>query len=838
MKPLADFIALDLETTGLDFDSEAIIELAAVRFVDGKPAEEFQAFLPPGKPLTAMARLLTGLDEEALRAAPLAAETLRAFLAFAGGLPLVAHNAEFDATFLRQALEREGLPQPPGPWLDSLLLARIAWPTWDSHRLESLAERLRLPSESAHRALPDARRAGLLLLAAHGALASASEETKNNLRRVTAGLPGWEGVFSTIAGEPKSDARRVGAIGTEPLQTERHIETSKNPDPKIITSIVATLAGDHWLALETPSQVDDVELGWRAALEAGKGKRILLAVPDSAAWNALRKRMAGSRAVALAEPRGYLCRRRLREILADPIGLSPEERLQVLPLLNWENQTSSASIAECRAFSPERARLLWSRVCCDAYGDDPGAKAARSEAEKAEVVLVTHAALLAHLRLEGALLPACDSIVVTGAHALLETVPRACGREVSFFRLRQILQLSDTRPESWFEAEKQFHRFLQKLGKIARRRFPGDAKARYAEPLALSFEANPGPTMAALQENEGFLTKLEETVPEVSRGGIVRVGSRLRDFRLDFEKLCTARDPGAAYWTEEFSNPHKARLRSVPLDLGPDFGRPLRSLFSSGVFLSPALLVNDGGADFFLRSLGMDSKDASEKVRVQGFSEPQPPRFFSAPFAPPSPTMADAGGFARFTIAATSVFPETGFFLLFPSQGPLRSAHQALLPLSVLSPVWAQHVDGNRDALRQLFASARGGLVLATEGMDGLRDGEGLSTAVAVVARMPLPSFREPYLEARAESIRAEGGNPRRDLWHPSGILRLKQDLSVLRHGGNLRAIWFLDTRAIAEGLGTATAQALGCKAETAADLAALQAMTSDALTPRPPLHA
>jgi len=194
---LETFVAVDVETTGLDFETERLIELAAVRFENGSVVAEFQALLPPGKTLTAIARLLTGLNETELNAAPPVADTLKAFLAFAGTLPLVAHNAGFDGTFLRLALEREELPPLPGPWLDSLLLARAAWPEWENHRLDFLAGRLSIPRDAEHRALPDARRAGEVFIAAQRSLRdSASPATWQMFAKLEATSAGWKLVFS------------------------------------------------------------------------------------------------------------------------------------------------------------------------------------------------------------------------------------------------------------------------------------------------------------------------------------------------------------------------------------------------------------------------------------------------------------------------------------------------------------------------------------------------------------------------------------------------------------------------------------------------------------------
>jgi len=897
---------VDVETTGLDFDAECIIELAAARFENGEPVAEFQAFLPPTKALTSISSLLTGLREEDLRTAPPAAETLRAFLDFAGDLPLVAHNAEFDSLFLRRTLEREGLPQLTGPWLDSLLLARAAWPAWESHRLDSLAQRLDILREAEHRALPDARRAGRVFLAAQRfLLASVSPDGLNSLARLAEDLPGWKEVFpfadESAAKIPLAKpveniepAAVVATVATVPIEAA---ETSK---------MAEALLEKRWMAWESSPQEDEFLLGLQAAaMAASKGVRVLLCVPDIVPWNNLRKHvwprlnaeLRGTlKLTALAEPQGYLCRRRLAAILKNPGNSLPtEERALALPLAAWADRTPSSFIADCRGFSPDRNRLLWSRVCCDAYDEDPEAQAARAEAESADIILITYAALFSHLKLEGALLPACDTVILAGAHRLIEMARRGFGREVTFFRLNPILRLlrqsreKDTGlwpllerrrekmgfteeewtglAQSWFESEKQFQKFFQKMGKQAmRRRAPGENRIRYTEPVALAFGTNPEPVLLALKEQETFLQRCQENLARLGPtdsmdplnqtdpvGEVRRILSRLRAFRLDFEKLCDARDSGEVYWLEDFSNPHKAALRSTPLDLRADFGLPLQSSFDGGLLLSPAMMLAGDGGWFFLRLLGLSGKaDEVDEAGEGGETDPEdapvavyerpavsPPRFLLAPFVPAVASMESAAAFAHFLFESAAPFSEKGVYVLFTSPGPLRAVYQALRALLPAgAPVWAQHVDGGKDTLSKLFASARGGWILASEGMEGLYDADGRSPALAVVARMPLPSMREPWWEAQGENLRTKGRNLRYDLWHPAAALRLKRELAPLRrHEADaakedkesregLKMVWLLDARASGEGLGAYAARSLGCEPQTAADLAALQAAT------------
>jgi hypothetical protein len=103
-----------------------------------------------------------------------------------------------------------------------------------------------------------------------------------------------------------------------------------------------------------------------------------------------------------------------------------------------------------------------------------------------------------------------------------------------------------------------------------------------------------------------------------------------------------------------------------------------------------------------------------------------------------------------------------------------------------------------------------------------------------LITRMPLPPAHDPLLEARGEIVKELGRNARAELWHPAAVLRVKREWSSLHRGGSAgaapRALWLLDARASAEGLGAHAGRALGCEPETAADVAALQDKTREAL--------
>jgi len=101
---IPEFVAVDLETTGLDFERDSLLELGAVRFRDGVEVASFSRVVKPGKQLSPFIENLTGITAAEAEAGQDPSEALAEFAAFCGALPRVAHNAHFDRRFLGKAL--------------------------------------------------------------------------------------------------------------------------------------------------------------------------------------------------------------------------------------------------------------------------------------------------------------------------------------------------------------------------------------------------------------------------------------------------------------------------------------------------------------------------------------------------------------------------------------------------------------------------------------------------------------------------------------------------------------------------------------------------------------
>ena len=151
-----EFCVFDTETTGLDPNVEYLTEIGGVIVKNGEVVEEFDTFVKPGKPITPKITELTGITNEMVADAPSEAEALQAFLDFAGGRILVAHNAHsFDIRFLRIAAKRSGISFEP-TYIDTLTMAQAMYPGLHNYKQGTINKHLELPAYEAHRACEDA----------------------------------------------------------------------------------------------------------------------------------------------------------------------------------------------------------------------------------------------------------------------------------------------------------------------------------------------------------------------------------------------------------------------------------------------------------------------------------------------------------------------------------------------------------------------------------------------------------------------------------------------------------------------------------------------------------
>ncbi len=489
------FIALDLETTGLDPDKDTIIEVGAVRFLaDGTILEEYQTLVNPGRHLAARIAQLTGIDNDMLLNAPPWHQVREEVARFIGPAPIVGHNVAFDVNFLRS----HGV-YPRGALIDTFDLATILLPGLKRYNLGHLAQQLQIPLEEAHRALHDARATALLFTALLQRGVLLPRPVHRAIMHLLEGHP-WR--YAPLFTWMWQEHQRLGLKRKEdilPLKPRLH---SDSPFAPPVTAPVL-LPKEDYIAIDEdalahlleeegklaqvfhqyeyrPQQIHmlrevahALNEGFHLLVEAGTGTGKSLAYLIPAATFAhenqervviathtlnlqdqlfqkdlpiLRELLPFDFYATVLKGRGnYLCARRLHEFIQRP-ELSQEEITFAAKLLVWLSQTSTGDVSEL-GLTREEESHLWPQVASDANtcsrercqeaGDFYFL--ARDRAERSHLIIVNHALLLADIGVDQRAIPAYQHLIVDEAHHLENAVTQQLGYTVSRSALQGLL---------------------------------------------------------------------------------------------------------------------------------------------------------------------------------------------------------------------------------------------------------------------------------------------------------------------------------------------------------------------------------------------------------------
>ena len=149
---MTSIVALDLETTGLDPQTDAILEIGARRFDGNRVENEFSTLINPGRHIPEFITGLTGISDEMVRNAPRIHDVLDELAAFIGDSPILGQSIHFDLSFLKKYKLFELNER-----IDTYELASVLLPSASRYNLGSLVQQLGIPLPATHRALDDAR---------------------------------------------------------------------------------------------------------------------------------------------------------------------------------------------------------------------------------------------------------------------------------------------------------------------------------------------------------------------------------------------------------------------------------------------------------------------------------------------------------------------------------------------------------------------------------------------------------------------------------------------------------------------------------------------------------
>ena len=466
-------VCLDIETTGLDPDKDAIIEIGAVKFEGKRVIAEYQTLVNPRRPINQFISNLTGITNAMVMNAPLLADVLREFVDFVGDAPVLGQNVAFDLSFFYKvgALKQN---QP----IDTYQLASVLLPGASRYGLGSLASCLGVPQQNAHRALDDAR----VTMDVYHKLNEILQDLPINLVAEILSLAeglNWAGElpFRNALKEKRNSGlndRQQFEKSTdllfnfskpEPIQPLEPLETLKSLD---IEYLAGTLEPGGAFSRHIPgfehraqqvqvlkSVAEAFNKGNHLMVEAGTGtgKSLAYLIP-AAQWAlqngervlvstntiALQDQLINKdlpdliealdinlRAAVLKGRSNYLCPRKLNALRKR--GPENTDELRILAkILVWLQQGGSGDRAEINLNGPIE-RMIWSRLsaedegcklenCLRTMGGRCPFYKARVAAESAHILIVNHALLLADAATDNRVLPAYNYLIVDEAHHL------------------------------------------------------------------------------------------------------------------------------------------------------------------------------------------------------------------------------------------------------------------------------------------------------------------------------------------------------------------------------------------------------------------------------------
>lgn len=181
-----EYVALDIETTGLSYINDKIIEIGAVKIKNNKIIGQFSELIQPGIRIPQNITGLTGIDDEMVSGKPSVSEILPRLIEFIGDGAIVAHNARFDMSFIKKSASDIGITIK-NPVIDTLILSRLFFPQLKRYKLDIVAKFLDINLENHHRAVDDALCAGKIMLKCMEIIKEKGAATISDINKLFAG---------------------------------------------------------------------------------------------------------------------------------------------------------------------------------------------------------------------------------------------------------------------------------------------------------------------------------------------------------------------------------------------------------------------------------------------------------------------------------------------------------------------------------------------------------------------------------------------------------------------------------------------------------------------------
>lgn len=889
---IPDFIAIDLETTGLDPKKDRVIEIGAVKFIKGEPVKEFVSFVNPKRPIPAQISDLTGITDKDVVEAPVFSDIADSLLEFISYLYICGHQVEFDYNFLNAELKRAGKENLKNLQLDTAILSRLLLLNLPGYSLANLCKHLSIPQEKEHRALDDAKACGEV-----ARILIPKLEEIPQMTRMIMGKFAPPSMLKTLLIKSSGKMNDIPVLKPDLKLSKQYKRLSLPEEPSSIQKdfIEKCFSKDGKLSelingYEHRSSQLQMSLDITRALNnqsflvaeagTGTGKSMAYLIP-AAQWaydNDTRVLVSthtknlqdqliakdlpivskiikkGLRYTVLKGRSNYLCLYRWNRFLSGELGnISKRERMGILPLIKWSEETKIGDIEEQNQFNRRWFARIWSFISAELHGclgrhcplfNSCFLQQARQKALSSHVVVINHALFFSDICAESSFLGKVGTIIFDEAHHI-----EACGHrylrvELDTNRVNRYLdsvnnlvKVLESDKAITEEIVKNYKNILRRLRKDAAQflsdttewavgSLPEKEQNGATDIYTFAYRDNPFGTLSSLAGFKLVIKEIQDVLFSLQEVDFDRKGenSRLRtdvqacmektsQLKADLSYLVEAVADDHVFWVEGDRKMSWVKLCGVQLDIGELLSAVWRENNYAIIFTSATMTVS-GSIDYFKRKVGLEG-ELEDRTSFKAFSSP-----FSHDqmlrCAVQNSLLPDAAGYNEYiadvVIRLLSMF-DRNILVLFTANSMLYGVH-SVIKNSTKFPedgkFFVQGISGTRATLLDKFKKAKKSVLLGTSSFWEGIDAPGEACEIVIIPRLPFPVPTHPLTQALAVKAEEKYGDSFFGYSVPEAVIRFRQGAGrLIRTSEDRGTLIVLDGRMVSKAYGKVFADSL-----------------------------
>ena len=461
-----EFIAIDVETTGLDVYHDKIIEIAAVKFKNGKIEDLFTELINPNQKIPRFIENLTGICNVDVLDKPSFNEISNDFIRFIDKYPIIGHSVSFDIDFINKELNGSYDIYNNEFICDTYQLSKIFLYDQYSYKLQSLCDHFSININKAHRAKEDAENSGILFIKLIDIISSCSLDNFNNIYKIYSDKIILNKILfencikyfidnSILRIKERSDKKNSYSNISKKEKTKQNLNLedifSKGGLLSKKIKNYEFRSSQNQFSNQVRDSIDNNDI-LIAEAEAGLGKTYGYLIPSilyagqkiivSTSTHNLQEQLFNKDIPNIAEilnvpikatiikgMRNYICKSRLEHLINNIDILNDDERLDLLSLIVWIDDTNTGDISECNGFKIWKSKKIWDLVCYNHEfcginksnnHDECYYQKLKNSADKSNLLIINHALLASCYEKQDSIITGNNICIIDEAHKLSE----------------------------------------------------------------------------------------------------------------------------------------------------------------------------------------------------------------------------------------------------------------------------------------------------------------------------------------------------------------------------------------------------------------------------------